>query len=102
MPSNAAAAAYFEFQGGTAPSHPDPVQLHDRGDYEEPSFGPEIFVVIAGLVYAITTFGISIIITMAGPPMSALMKVCDYILNGKLVCRSRRLRCRPRGVVRDG
>ncbi len=66
-------------------SAPQYTNCVDRGDYEEPSFGPEIFVVIAGLVYAITTFGISIILSMAAA-MSALMKVCDYILNGKLVC----------------
>lgn len=57
----------------------------DRHAYEAPDFGPEIFVAIAGLIYAISTFGISIVLSMAAA-MSALMKVCDYILRGKLVC----------------
>lgn len=57
----------------------------DRADYEDPGFGPEIFVAIAGLVYAISTFGISLILSLTAA-MSALMKVCEYILYGKLVC----------------
>jgi hypothetical protein len=66
-------------------SAPQYTECVDRAAYEEPGFGPEIFVAIAGLVYAIATFGISLIVSMAAA-MSALMKVCDYILYGKLVC----------------
>ncbi|TMQ12121.1 MAG: hypothetical protein E6J91_21490 [Deltaproteobacteria bacterium] len=66
-------------------SAPQYTKCVDRYDYEYPNFGPEIFVAIAGLVYAISTFGISLVLSLAAA-MSALMKVCDYILNGKLVC----------------
>ncbi|HEX8110737.1 MAG TPA: hypothetical protein VF516_23560 [Kofleriaceae bacterium] len=66
-------------------SAPQYTKCVDRNDYADPNFGPEIFVAIAGLIYAISTFGISLVFSMAAA-MSALMKVCDYILNGKLVC----------------
>src|SRR3954469_24329667 len=66
-------------------SAPQYTECVDRAAYEDPSFGPEIFVAIAGLIYAISTFGISLIFSMVAA-MSALMKVCDYILYGKLVC----------------
>jgi hypothetical protein len=57
----------------------------EPAEYEAPSFGPEIFVALAGLVYAIATFGLSLIASMAAL-MSALLKVCEYMLHGKLVC----------------
>ena len=66
-------------------SAPQYTECVDRAAYEDPGFGPEIFVAVAGLVYAIGTFGISLIFSMVAA-MSALMKVCDYILYGKLVC----------------
>jgi len=66
-------------------SAPEYTSCVDRAAYEDPGFGPEIFVAAAGLVMAISTFGISLVLSMAAA-MSALMKVCDYILSGKLVC----------------
>lgn len=57
----------------------------EPADYEGLDVGPEVFVALAGLVYAISTFGISLIASMAAL-MSVLLKVCDYMLHGKLVC----------------
>ncbi len=54
-------------------------------DYEAPNFTAEIIVAAAGLVLALFTFGISLVATLAAG-MSALQKVCDYMLHGKLVC----------------
>ena len=54
-------------------------------DYEAPNFTAEIVVAAAGLVLAFATFGIALIATVAAG-MSALQKVCEYMLRGKLVC----------------
>lgn len=66
-------------------SAPQYTECVDRAAYENPSFGAEIFVAAAGLVFALGTFGLSLILSLVAA-MSALMKVCDYILYGKLVC----------------
>ena len=64
---------------------PEYTECVDRAAYEDPGFGPEIFVAVAGLVFAITTFGVSLVFSLVAA-MSALMKVCEYILYRKLVC----------------
>ena len=66
-------------------SAPQYTECVDRAAYKDPGFGPEIFAAIAGLVLAIPTLGLSLIVSMVAL-MSVLMKVCEYILYGKLVC----------------
>lgn len=57
----------------------------DRKEYKNPNFTPEVIALATGLVYAIGTFGISLAVSLIAA-MSALLKICDYLLHGKLVC----------------
>lgn len=57
----------------------------DRKDYKNPNFDAETIIAAAGLVYALATGGLSLIATLFAA-MAALLKVCEYILHGKLVC----------------
>ena len=57
----------------------------DRHNYKDPNFTAEIILAAAGLVYAIATGGLSLIASLYAA-MSALRKICDYIMGGKLVC----------------
>lgn len=57
-------------------------------DYKEPDFSIEEFVAKLSLLAGIMTipeFGVGLIPALWAA-MSALLKICDYLLNGKLVC----------------
>jgi hypothetical protein len=56
-----------------------------KEDYEAPNFTVEVIALVATLVAALFTGGLGLI--LAGPALfSALRKVLEYMLNGKLVC----------------
>ncbi|MCA1552823.1 MAG: hypothetical protein LC737_00430 [Chloroflexi bacterium] len=57
----------------------------DPADYAEPNFTAEIIALVAGLVAALGSGGIGAILSLAAA-ISAMQKVCDYMLHGKLVC----------------
>lgn len=57
----------------------------DRKQYKDPNFTAEIILAVAGLVFALVTAGIALVFSLYAA-MSALRKVCDYIMGGKLVC----------------
>lgn len=54
-------------------------------DYEAPNFTAEIIALVASLIAAIPTLGISLVFAGAAA-FSALRKVLEYMLHGKLVC----------------
>jgi len=54
-------------------------------DYAAPDFTLEIIALVGGLIAAIFTGGIGAIVSLAAA-ISAMQKVCDYMLHGKLVC----------------
>jgi hypothetical protein len=57
----------------------------NRKDYKNPNFDAETIIAATGLVFAFATGGLSLIASLFAA-MAALLKVCEYILHGKLVC----------------